>query len=229
MNITIGPPRHCIDFNFTLPKVDNIGVFFSGGLDSTALLCLIIEDLRDSGRLKNTNLYAFTMYKPTGETDYAPRILDLIRQNYNVVIHHDNHIPNKEPFISLGRMDMEQIELIYRQFNYNIQLYLAGNNMPPKEVKDFGKINLRFIYSNTMYYTYPFINLLKPQMIDIFYKLGIDFLIPYTHSCSQQYQGRCNVCWSCTERRWGFELLGIEDPATIDFQESTQQHNLDKV
>lgn len=220
MNIVLGKYPYTTTFDFSLPEIENIGVFFSGGLDSTILMCLIIDEIKKTN--KPIKLHAFTMYKPTGETDYAPRLLNLISNHYNIDITHKNNIPNREPFISLGRMDMEQIKVVYDEYKFNIQLYLAGNNMPPKTVKDFGEIQLGFVYSNTMYYKYPFINLLKSQMIDLYNHLGVDFLIPYTHSCSQQPVGKCNMCWSCTERSWGFKMLGLTDPETIKFRDSIQ-------
>lgn len=211
----IGPPELECNFNFKVPDIETVGLFYSGGIDSTALLGLILNDLVESNRIKNVNLKIYTMYKPTGETDYSPRLLSMISNHYNIELNHINNVPNEEPHISLGRMNMKEVENIYNQHNGKIKIYMAANNMPPKSVKDFGDAGLNFVYRPVYYVGFPFLNLLKPQMIDILYKLKLDYLIPYTHSCSKQYEGRCNNCWSCTERAWGFEILGLEDPETI--------------
>ncbi len=41
MKITIGPKHLEREFTFTIPEVDNIGIFMSGGLDSSAMLTLM--------------------------------------------------------------------------------------------------------------------------------------------------------------------------------------------
>jgi 7-cyano-7-deazaguanine synthase in queuosine biosynthesis len=64
---------------------------------------------------------------------------------------------------------------------------------------------------NNTYYTSPFLFLHKPQMIDIFYKLAVEDIIPYCHSCVLQEIKKCGVCYSCEERAWGFEMLGKQD------------------
>ena len=57
MELTLGPPELSVPFSFTIPthnrlgnEIKRVGVFSSGGLDSTALLCLILSDLKDTGR-----------------------------------------------------------------------------------------------------------------------------------------------------------------------------------
>lgn len=212
MNITIGPDHLKKEFTFTIPEVDKIGIFMSGGLDSSAMLSLILKELNDTNRLGTVPVTAFTLKKPTGETIYATRILDMFKKYFQVDITHINNIPNSKEAIQQGRMDFNVIVDTCKKFNGLV--YLSGNNMPPTEIKSF-KGKLGFTYIETPLYQLPFLNVLKPQMIDILYKLGTDFVIPYTHSCSRQLEGKCNRCYSCEERSWGFEELSFADPETI--------------
>jgi hypothetical protein len=69
---------------------------------------------------------------------------------------------------------------------------------------------------NGMYYTSPFLFLHKPQMLDIFYKLKCEEIIPYCHSCVIKEKEQCGTCYSCEERAWGFEMLGKVDPSALD-------------
>ena len=213
MKITIGPKHLEREFTFTIPEVDNIGIFMSGGLDSSAMLTLILKELAETNRLKTVSLTAFTLEKPTGEPLYATRILKKFEDHFQVSIMHVTNIPNTEEAIRQGRMDANVIVETCKQFNG--LMYLSGNNMPPPDIKIF-KGGLGFTYKQTPLYQQPFLNLLKPQMTDILYKLATDFIIPYTHSCSRQLSGKCNSCYSCKERSWGFEELGLADPETID-------------
>ena len=213
MKITIGPNHLEREFTFTIPEVDNIGIFMSGGLDSSAMLSLILKELVETDRLNTVSLTAFTLEKPTGEPIYATRILKKFEDHFQVNILHVNNILNTEEAIRQGRMDSNVIVETCKQFNG--LMYLSGNNMPSPDIKIF-KGGLGFVYKQTLLYQQPFLDLLKPQMTDILYKLGTDFIIPYTHSCSRQLSGKCNSCYSCKERSWGFEELGLADPKTID-------------
>jgi hypothetical protein len=213
MKITIGPKHLEREFTFTIPKTDNVGIFMSGGLDSSAMLSLILKELTETDRLKTVSLTAFTLEKPTGEPMYATRILKKFEDYFQVNILHVNNIPNTAEAIRQGRMASNVIVETCKQFNG--QIYLSGNNMPPSNIKTFNG-NLGFEYKPTLLYHQPFLDLLKPHMTDILYKLGTDFIIPYTHSCSRQLVGKCNSCYSCEERSWGFDELGLKDPETID-------------
>lgn len=213
MKIIIGPKHLEHEFTFTIPPTNKIGIFMSGGLDSSAMLSLILKELSDTGRLKTVSLTAFTINKPTGEPLYTTRILKKFEEHFQINIPHVNNIPNTEEAISLGRMDHGVVVKTCKEFNG--LMYLSGNNMPSPDIKSFVG-SLGFTYTHTPFYQLPFVNLLKPQMIDILYKLGTDFIIPYTHSCSRQLNGKCNACYSCEERSWGFDQLSLADPDTID-------------
>jgi hypothetical protein len=211
MQLIIGPQHLSRSFNFTIPPVENVGIFMSGGLDSAALLCLIINELKHTGRLGTVQIIAFTVHKPTLEPIYASKMIELISNYFNVSIEHNNNLENKEPYLSLGRMDPGQVDKVKDQYKDKIALYMGVNNMAPASVKQFNG-GLGFVYKETASSFMPFINLYKPQLIDILYKLNVEFLIPYTHSCSVQPVGRCDKCYSCQERAWGFEELGLENP-----------------
>ena len=92
MKTTIGPKHLECEFIFTIPEVDNIGLFMSGGLDSSAMLTLILKELAETNRLNTVSLTAFTLEKPTGEPMYATRILKKFEDHFQVNILHVNNI-----------------------------------------------------------------------------------------------------------------------------------------
>lgn len=71
---------------------------------------------------------------------------------------------------------------------------------------DYGHRKDRFVYYS------PFLFLHKPQILDIFYKLGHEDLLPYTYSCTMQPKIPCGNCYACEERAWGFKYLEKIDP-----------------
>jgi 7-cyano-7-deazaguanine synthase in queuosine biosynthesis len=214
MKLILGPNHLQREFVFTIPPVDKIGIFMSGGLDSSAMVSLILQELIETDRLKTVPITAFTVEKPTGEPLYASRILNKFEEHFQVNITHVNNISNTKEAAQQGRMDHNVV--IETCNTFDSLVYLSGNNMPTADIKIF-KGELGFTYKQTSLYQQPFLNLLKPQMIDILYKLGTDFIIPYTHSCSTQLIGKCTGCYSCEERKWGFEELLLSDPETINF------------
>lgn len=214
MKLLIGPTHLQREFIFNIPTVDKVGIFMSGGLDSAAMLLLIITELKDTERLETVPITAFTVEKSTGETLYSTRMLDLYRKEFCINIDHVNNIKNSEEANLKARMDYNVI--LQTCINFNGLIYLSGNNMPSESIKKFTKGSLGFKYPLSTLYELPFLDLVKPQMIDILYKLKSDFLIPYAHSCSRQFVGKCNSCYSCEERFWGFEQLGLSDPETIN-------------
>lgn len=216
MILDIGPENLITRFEFNIPDVEKVGIFFSGGLDSLALLSLIIIELKS--KKSNIPCIAFTVEKPTMEPIYADRLLKLVINHFKFNIDHINYIPNQEPYTSLGRIYPFFSFSIYQQYNQKILLYSASNNMPPEDIKKFNG-GLGFIYKEQEYIKMPFINLYKPQIIDILYKLDIDYLIPYTHSCAKIPVGRCNQCYSCEERKWGFDALKLDDQETFTFND----------
>ena len=213
MKLKIGPFNLEHELTFIIPPTDKIGIFMSGGLDSAALLSLIITELIETNRLDAVSITAFTIEKPTGEPEYADRILKKIENHFETTISHVNNIPNTAAAIQQGRMDHGVVTQTCEMFDGI--MYLSGNNMPSADIKVFNG-SLGFTYKPSSLYHQPFLNLIKPQLIDILYKLKMDFIIPYTHSCSTQMIGKCNTCYSCEERKWGFEQLALLDPETTN-------------
>jgi 7-cyano-7-deazaguanine synthase in queuosine biosynthesis len=212
MKIITGPTHLENELTFTIPEVDKIGIFMSGGIDSAALLSLMLTELIETNRLHSVSITAFTIEKPTGEPEYAARILKKFEKHFETTISHVNNIPNTAAAVQQGRMDHEVVMQTCRMFDG--LMYLSSNNMPSADIKEFTG-GLGFSYRPNPLYQQPFLNLLKPQLIDILYKLKTDFIIPYTHSCSTQLTGKCNSCYSCEERSWGFDQLLLADPETI--------------
>jgi 7-cyano-7-deazaguanine synthase in queuosine biosynthesis len=235
MKLLLGPENLQTELNFTLFKkmgpfyivnntlaarVDRIGVYVSGGLDSTALLCLILTELKNTGKLHEIEVVCFTIAKSDGPTYYATQVIEQVEKHFNVKLTHINNIKN-DPIPDLsGNIGPSPIKEIREYDPRNMIVYMGINRMAPPELKTYVhplKINYGY---QTQGYTFnsPFLFMHKPQILDIYYKLGCEHIIPYTHTCTRFEVGQCNDCYSCEERAWGFEMLGktdLSDPKVI--------------
>lgn len=216
LNLGIAPFEYTLDFR--IPDVPNIGLFLSGGLDSSALLCLILEELKQTGR--NTPVHVYTCDKPPDPKN-GSRMVKLIKLEYpDHDIRYYPFYPVSEEAKANRVIDMASVEHAFNSFpRGKIIMYMAGNNSWEKtqwaNLIDDIDITLPWWYPVEYYVTYPFLFMVKPQMIDIYYKLGKEHLIPYTYSCSGQLPPACETCYSCREAAWGFKRLNKTRPEFI--------------
>ena len=216
MHLSLGHAPFNYEFNFTIPDVENVGLFLSGGLDSSALLCLIIVELHQTGR-KDLPIHVWTCNKPPDPINGA-RMVKVISEEYNKkIIYHENYdVP--EEYKAMGIIDVRAVKDAYDKFD-SIQMYMAGNNSWEKtqwaEYIDLDDQKLPWNYPEHPHITYPFLNLLKMHTIEIYYKLGKEHLMAYTHSCSRQEAPACGECYSCKEAATGFRMLGKTRPDYI--------------
>ncbi len=208
MKFDLGYSPFDYKFEFTIPDVENVGLFLSGGLDSSALLCLIIEELNNTNR-SDLPIHIWTCNKPPDPVNGA-RMVKVISEEYNrKLIYHENYdVPAEHK--AMGIIDLRSVKDAYDQFD-SIQMYMAGNNSWEKtqwaEYIDLKDQKLPWHYPEHEHITYPFLNILKMHTIEIYYKLGKEHLIKYTHSCSKQEAPACGTCYSCKESATGFKML----------------------
>ena len=216
MLIELGIAPFDYELDFTIPEVDNVGIFVAGGLDSAILLCLIIEELNRTNR--DTPIHVWTCDKPPDPKN-AARIIKIVCEEYNrELIYHDN-FPVSDEAKANGVFDFQSTRDAYNQFD-SIELYMAANNSWEKtqwaELITHNNPILNWSYPEEPHVTYPFLNMLKSQMIDLYYKLNKEHLMQYTYSCSQKEHPRCNKCYSCIEAATGFSELGKTRPEFLE-------------
>jgi hypothetical protein len=222
MDLVLGPENLSVPFRFTIPthnrlgnEIKRVGVFSSGGLDSTALLCLILSDLKDTGRLNTIPVTAFTIVKGEGSTYYSERVVDKLSKYFGVTINHQNNLENNEPAYSEGRIGIVPIRETYHANKHDMDIYQGNNRMAPGDIRPFKHTLKMFYPDEQVLYKAPFLVLHKPQIVDLYYKLGCEDIIPWTHSCTVHAVGKCDDCYSCSEKVWAFDALGKEYVDTI--------------
>lgn len=197
--------------NNKIQPVKDIVVYMSGGLDSTALLCLVLTKYIGIKPIR-----AVTLEKNDFSIQVSSVVLKAVSKKFGVYIEHTNHIEND--IKDRGLLSGKSIQKLTHD-NYGSLFVMGNNNMPPETIKKFK--NKIIYYGEEIYnphYVSPFLHLHKPQILDIFYKLNCEDIIPYTYSCTVQPNIPCNNCYACEERRWGFEMLGKVDPLVTQNQ-----------
>jgi len=222
MDLVLGPDELSVPFNFTIPthlkngnEVKRVGLYSSGGMDSSALMCLIMSELKATGRLETVPVTAFTIVKNEGSTYYSHRIVDKVSEHFGVRITHVNNLENDEEANAQGRIGRTPLVNTYLQNRQDMMFYIGINRMAPDDIRPFEHTLKLFYKDEQVLYKAPFLLLHKPQITDIYYKLGCEDIIQYTHSCTTQAIGPCNNCYSCSERKWGLSALGKADPGTV--------------
>ena len=222
MQLTLGPDSLSTEFNFEIPTVTvdgntvtRVGVYSSGGLDSGAMLCTVLTELKNTGRLDSVEVHAFTVVKNEGSTYYSQRVIDKISAHFGVPVTHHNNETNDEKAFGMGRVGQDAITRIWNENKHDMILYMSINRMAPADIRPFAfELKADYKESSPLRIA-PFLKMHKPQILDLYYKLGCEDIIQWTHSCTVMAVDRCNNCYSCSERDWGFSALGKIDPGTV--------------
>jgi 7-cyano-7-deazaguanine synthase in queuosine biosynthesis len=183
---------------------NNICLLFSGGIDSALIFYLVAKDIQEKYPNKTLTLYVIDRYNRP--LIHAYRVHDLLCKKLNNDSFKLNtiEIPPSENF--------EEIKILSKIIkSQNIHdMLLCGINKYPDDIT----IRPKFIadFTETDFVKYPLKNYTKDAIINQFYKLGIEDILPYTHSCGLNNDTPCEQCFNCRERIWAYDRLNL----TID-------------
>lgn len=234
MKLLLGPPNLEIEFEFVLPQqkkavanlplarkmnyeINKLGIYLSGGLDSAALLCLILAELQATNNQDNYSVHCFIVDKNEDQVQHALNIIKEAEKIFDVNINFDVYNNELDNYTKPGRISNRVYKQIGDQHT-GIIFYQGLNDIPSSDIKTF---NSTFEgYNNLTKYSklgnkpahFPFLKLHKPQILDIFYKLNCESVIQYTQSCTRESTKQCGECYWCEERTWGFSMLDKIDP-----------------
>jgi hypothetical protein len=180
------------------PKLRN-AIMISGGLDSAVLLAILVSN----GVTPTT----YTIDKSDGSYYNTIKLIDWMNTKWGWAISHPMKVGNTQLHHSeQGKSAV--IEILDN--NWCDLLYNAINQNPP-ELEDLPGAPNRKINNPSKKLAIPFFHLQKTHIIDLMFQLNLQELSDHTHSCTEQTEGRCGVCWQCTERKFAFGKLGFLD------------------
>ena len=195
-----------IELNQDQPK---IGVFLSGGLDSAVLLyALLLEREKTKKKIEFT---ALTVSKVSADV-FAGRIVQVLREKFGQ-INHATHIDNEGAAAGTITPAIQR-QLRGQQFDL---VYTGINSNPPTEkfYSKWGVFPKRPDVSPHDTLILPFLKLYKSHIIELAVILKIEHIVAMTHSCTEQTDSRCSICFACDERAWGFKENHILDPGSL--------------
>jgi hypothetical protein len=203
MEIVCGPAHDQRSLKLTLPQTKKIGVFVSGGIDSALLYYLLLLEKKNTNG--NQLVKPIKINRKEGSKYFAQNIINLVNQLFNIEI---------AP-LRLGNTILPEIKqvssAVKQAFNfppYFDTVYIGVIHNRPEHMIGFEHIPV----PEHAQVLVPFKNLEKSHIIDIYYKLGIEQLLFFTHSCDQHELVPCGRCNGCKEREWGFNQLEKQDP-----------------
>ena len=197
MNIIAGlEPFDTRVIRVDLADTEKVAVTYSGGMDSTLLLYMLLKDKEERGL--NTEIHCFTATQ-VGTKIHSQNVLALPQFAGKVIHHVDVPNPISESVRPVSKNLLEEGWILYGASNA-VPLEQIGGRYPPRP--DKFPDNPKFIL--------PFVFLFKYHILDAYYKLGIQDVLPVTHTCTEQVHGECGQCYACRERNWAFAKLGIQ-------------------
>jgi 7-cyano-7-deazaguanine synthase in queuosine biosynthesis len=205
------------DISVGLPK-GPIGISFSGGVDSSLLVYLVLNQIKDEPvHLFTLSIVGRNLSQHKITSDVLNKICQLTN-NYNIIQHVS--ICNNDA-TAAANMQVLPRKMLYEQQSIKSMLY-GDNANPPADcgIENFEKFkmfneNFRSpLYTRSMRLAYPgqfcpLTNLNKQDIVKIYCEQGIiDTVFPLTKSCSSDYGSNpCGTCWFCGERSWGLAVL----------------------
>lgn len=186
---------------FNLDQNSRYGIMLSGGLDSAILLGLLLLEN------KNISIQPFTIPKADGAILYADPVIAYINSTFETSI--PNTIKVGNPNVHHRQQSKTAVKEIFE--NYNIDRLFIAINRNPDELNEIPGAPRRDTRSDNFKVIFPFVDLLKTDIIMLAIENNLVELFDITHSCTEQQQGRCEKCWQCTERAWAFSKIEKKD------------------
>lgn len=173
-------------------------VLFSGGVDSTLLLFLLMKERMETGRRLPIKCYTMN----TGSNSYLAS-LKWISEYFQeeIPIQSMPRFYIREAISNIFLIDSGYVYTgcnLVLETEFTPTVYLRGDT-PPKRGPALNELHLR-----------PFIDLPKDVIIQQYKELGIIELLKLTVSCGLP-DGPCGGCYFCLERKWGLERAGITE------------------
>jgi 7-cyano-7-deazaguanine synthase in queuosine biosynthesis len=178
---------------------NDIALLFSGGIDSTLLFYLISTEINKHYPDKTLTLYIIDRYNNPCER--ANTVFEKIVNKTNL------------------QVNLRQLSIppVFQQYEILVaskivaahhSVIVCGFNKYPKDetirpnyivnVKDSEKVK------------FPLAHIEKDKIVQEFFNLGINDILPITHSCGLSLDTPCGKCFNCLERIWAYTSLGIE-------------------
>jgi tRNA(Ile)-lysidine synthase TilS/MesJ len=199
------------DLSNILKTKHTVGIFVSGGFDST-VLSFTLHELREE--LKTNNVFKFfTVPRFEDSWIHAKRIINSIDEHFaqspsahylvgNPFLKHQDQVSSGFQYI------MKYIETTEK---FKADTYIFSDTLNPASLPNGPERNK----APSPLIQQPFFNYTKDETVNIMIQRNLYHIMDLTHTCTNSKLLRCAKCWQCSERAWAFSKCGIKDTGTM--------------
>lgn len=180
---------------------NKIHLLFSGGVDSTILLYLLLLEQQKKPELE-IKCYGLNMQKDSILFSKCTSILNTMEARFSTKL--SFHTLNKKFILRDFAELILSVDSGYVFSGCNKVLdflkptmYIRGDT-PPFRGEPFNEFHIR-----------PFIRMDKAEILSYYVKHDILDILDLTYSCGIDLKIPCNNCYFCLEREWGLKTCGI--------------------
>lgn len=194
------------DIDKKLKLCTNIGIFVSGGFDSSVLGFTTLYLIKNHHH--DVNIKFFTVPRHDDSKKHSERIVFWLCNLYenidsnvyelgNPNLHHSNQVSSGVK------------ECISKHKSITIFL---GDTKNPSHLMN-GPVRIKSVYNNIYQ---PFLDYDKTITLKIANHFNIlNKISEISHTCTESKSLRCGTCWQCKERKWAFNELNFVDTGTM--------------
>ena len=169
----------------------HIGIFISGGFDSALLLYLVKVFQQDN------KISLFTVDRFNLSIKYSKVVCDWINEKFNDnltvnIVGNPKTLPDLQ--VRSGFKDA---------FNYDVNIILLGDTTNPQEITGGYFRQL----SQNPKIIQPFFSVTKDKLVELAKEYNVLELLNITHSCGENTDQECGVCWNCKEKIWAMNKI----------------------
>lgn len=187
-----------------------LGLMLSGGIDSGVLLSYLVMELKKTGLQKE--LVLFTVATSQQTIEHACRVVSAAEEAFEFPLRKPRSVGN-----NLCHHSLQVVSGIEEVFDENLAdvIFLGDNRIP--EISELGQDPWapKRVLAEIPEVHQPFFNFTKDQIVSAALNDNLKFILELSHSCTEQGEGRCGVCWQCRERAWAFKSLNLVDPGVL--------------
>lgn len=187
---------------------DRLGLFISGGFDSTTLFYLLCKTMQTVN--PSIELLIFTVPRYDDSVIHANRVFEWIKSEFPELRLSSEHVGN--PDLHHTKQVTNGINQVTYQHK-RLQL-IVGDTKNPDEY--LGQPGPERPSSDSSLVMQPFLEYDKTTVLQLALDMGVlDKISEISHTCTESKTLRCNMCWQCKERAWAFKKLELTDVGTM--------------
>lgn len=228
--IPVPVPKTIVPTNTGI-DIKTVGVWCSGGVDSSLMLYLVTKEIIEKNL--DIEIIPLTMRRPKPSNPYfASEVVEFLENHFNYqykdhLIHYpsmDNYDGDEEwdrDFFYNLQEELYSDGIIQRVYNgttlnppIELQIQLGWDGVPGTAEKSRGQHHgwRQWVYKKPsgLELIEPFRNTDKKGVAKVYKDEGlVETLFPLTRSCEDPNGliGHCGWCWWCSEREWAFGKL----------------------